>query len=173
VARGPTAVALARCGAKDPLSSFRHVLLQTLDGQHREKKRLEAEKAKDQLEDVRQVVALHLDPDLQTLAVLHRSKAGSTLTGWDATSGDFIGRWRMNGYYTSMCRSGHELILARAGGAQGPALESIALPGRLRRRAGGSGGAEVGQEARQEDGANISVAAASEAVRAASRRSGP
>lgn len=72
-------------------------------------------------DDVR---ALHLDPDGRALTVLLGTREFDM---WDLAAGVHLGRWRLPGDYTAICRTGAELLLVRQDEG-GPVLQLVHLP---------------------------------------------
>eukprot|EP00930_Biecheleria_cincta_P060441 TRINITY_DN460_c0_g1_i9.p1 TRINITY_DN460_c0_g1~~TRINITY_DN460_c0_g1_i9.p1 ORF type:complete len:865 (-),score=131.31 TRINITY_DN460_c0_g1_i9:775-3369(-) len=81
--------------------------------------------------------ALHLHTTAagcRKLAVLHGGPLAAQVDGWDLASGEHLGCWRAasQSKYSALCHDGRTMLLARHG-AQGPVLESLAVPDALGR----------------------------------------
>merc|ERR1712113_1194916 len=77
---------------------------------------------------------LHIERGCKTLTVMRSSqKEGSIIDSWDLVSGELQGCLQMDrSRYSAMCHDSDEIIFARQE-AEGPVLESVALPQTLAR----------------------------------------
>jgi hypothetical protein len=79
----------------------------------------------------RHVLAMHLhvEQGCRTLTVMRSSKhEGPIIDSWDLVSGELLGCLQLSNHkYSAMCHNGNDMIFARQG-AQGPVLESVAVP---------------------------------------------